>query len=89
VAAVHRRGPQFSLAVGPDQALIGLLEDEEGKQVVHYFAGDVPADDADADAVIANALSLAGAWSDLDWERTAEALDRIRHAAPPTPPIGP
>ena len=36
---------------------------------------------------IQRALSLAGAWSDLDWEETLEELDRIRHQTPPTPPI--
>ncbi len=40
-----------------------------------------------SDEVVADALGLAGAWSDLDWEQTAEELDRIRHTNPPTPPI--
>ena len=31
--------------------------------------------------------SLAGAWRDLAWDDEAEAFDRMRHAAPPTPPI--
>ena len=42
--------------------------------------------DAVADSVQA-ALDLAGAWSDLDWERALEELDRIRHERKPTPPI--
>jgi hypothetical protein len=33
------------------------------------------------------ALSAFGAWSDMDWEETLEALDRIRHESKPTPPI--
>ena len=33
------------------------------------------------------ALSAFGAWSDMDWEETLEALDRIRHESTPTPPI--
>ena len=33
------------------------------------------------------ALSAFGAWSDMDWEETREALDRIRHESTPTPPI--
>jgi hypothetical protein len=44
----------------------------------------VPIDDPD---VIADARSLAGAWSDLDWDETIAALDRIRHESKPTPPI--
>ena len=35
----------------------------------------------------AEARSLAGAWSDLDWEEMVDELDRIRHANTPTPPI--
>jgi hypothetical protein len=31
--------------------------------------------------------SLAGAWRDLAWDDEVEAFDRMRHAAPPTPPI--
>jgi uncharacterized protein (DUF433 family) len=33
------------------------------------------------------ALSLAGAWSDLDFDEMIDALDRIRHESKPTPPI--
>jgi len=36
---------------------------------------------------VAEALSLIGAWSDLDWDETIAALDRIRHESKPTPPI--
>jgi len=69
------------------QPLFGVLDEVDGREVVRYFAGDVPADGELDEDVIADALSLAGAWSDLDWERTAAELDRIRHASPPTPPI--
>jgi hypothetical protein len=46
---------------------------------------------AEADAAVAaqpagDARSLAGAWSDLDWEEMADALDRIRHESTPIPP---
>ena len=33
------------------------------------------------------ALALAGAWSDLAWDELEQALDRIRHESPPTPPL--
>jgi hypothetical protein len=36
---------------------------------------------------VKEALDLAGAWSDLDWDDTIAALDRIRHESKPTPPI--
>ncbi len=34
-----------------------------------------------------DALSLIGAWSDLDWEQLAADLDRLDHETRPTPPI--
>ena len=70
-----------------DQPLIGVVVVEGGREVVRYFAGDVPVADDSSDEVLADALSLAGAWSDLEWEQAAEELDRIRHATPPTPPL--
>jgi hypothetical protein len=55
---------------------------------VRYFAGDGDAAPAPgADATLAAALAVIGAWSDLDWEEFSGELDRIRHASPPTPPI--
>ena len=33
------------------------------------------------------ALAVAAAWSDLDPDEVLDALDRIRHSSPPTPPI--
>lgn len=32
-----------------------------------------------------NALRLAGAWSDIDWDEMERELYRIRHANKPTP----
>jgi hypothetical protein len=40
-----------------------------------------------ANHALARALAAIGSWSDLDWDETAEALDRIRHESTPTPPI--
>jgi uncharacterized protein (DUF433 family) len=37
-------------------------------------------------ARVERALSLAGAWSDLDFDEMLDALDRIRHESKPTPP---
>ena len=36
---------------------------------------------------IEEALALAGAWRDLDFEEILNALDHIRHDSKPTPPI--
>ena len=70
------------------EPLLAVMLEEDGQEVVRYFAGDVPTDaDQSADDIVEEALQLAGAWRDLDWPQTAAALDRIRHASPPTPPI--
>ena len=87
MAAEHPRDSVRSFAVRSDQPLLGVLVEEDGQEVVRYFAGDVPTQSEPSDEVIADALTLAGAWSDLEWEQTAVALDHIRHASPPTPPI--
>ena len=34
---------------------------------------------------VETALSLAGAWSDLDEDEVLRELDRLRHESPPTP----
>jgi hypothetical protein len=36
---------------------------------------------------IQDALRLAAAWRDLDWEDMERGLDRIRHESPPSPPL--
>jgi hypothetical protein len=78
---------QAGLTVHRGQALVGVLIEEDGREIVRYFAGDLPAEPQETDRVITAALSLAGAWSDLDWQEMADALDRIRHESRPTPPI--
>ncbi len=76
-----------SLIARDDQPLIGIIERQNGRDVVRYFT-----DEAAADAAITNdapraALAVIGAWSDLDWDQTIEALERIRHDSGPTAPI--
>ena len=73
------------MSVRGDQPLLGVLVEEDGYQVVRYFADDIPGIGGSGDHGIADARSLAGAWSDLDWEQTVAALDRIRHATQPVP----
>jgi hypothetical protein len=76
-----------SLLVQDNQPLIGIPFEEQGQQVVRYFAREEEADRAVADQEVQDAMSLAGAWSHLDWDAMVEALDRIRHESKPTPPI--
>jgi hypothetical protein len=60
---------------------------ENGQEVVRYFANEAEADSVTASHVAAEVRSLAGAWTDLDWEEAIDALNRIRHDNEPTPPI--
>ena len=76
-----------SLLVQDNQPLIGIPFEDQGHEVVQYFAGEEEADRAVADQEVQDALSLAGAWSHLDWDDMVEALDHIRHESKPTPPI--
>ena len=83
----HRTAPDArSLAVASDQPLVGVLVEEDGRQVVHYFADDRAAlGTADT---LAAARAVIGAWEGLEpWEEVADELDRIRHESVPTPPI--
>ena len=70
-----------------NQPLIGIILREKGQEVVHYFAEEAQADAAISSRSIQKALSLAGKWSDLDWDEMERELDRIRHEIQPTPPI--
>lgn len=76
-----------SLLARSDQPLIGVIFQEHGQEVVRYFAEEEAANAALPQGVTERALSTIGAWSDLDWDEMVEALDRIRHESPPTPPI--
>ena len=73
--------------VRAEAALIGLLVEEDGRDVVHYFADEAAADAARPHRIKPAALSVIGAWSDLDWDEMERELDRIRHESRPTPPV--
>ncbi len=75
------------LLVQSNQPLIGIPFDENGQEVERYFTDEEAADAAVSQSATQAALGVIGAWSDLDWEETVEALDRIRHDSKPTPPI--
>lgn len=76
-----------SLVVERDQPVIATPLIEDGREVVHYAVETETTTAATLPDSVQDALSLAGAWSDLDWDETVEALDRIRHESRPTPPI--
>lgn len=74
------------LRVRRDQPLIAIPLVEDGEEVTYYFADEQAASEFMARRG-SDARALAGAWSDLEWDETIEALDRIRHESKPTPPI--
>ena len=81
----HQQAP--SLLVRSNQPLIGIPFEENGQEVVRYWTSEEAADAAVPQSATQAALSVIGAWSDLDWDETVEALDQIRHESKPTPPI--
>ena len=73
--------------VGQDQPLIGIPVRTKGRELVHYFTDEQEAEDAAPPASVQRALSLLGAWRDIDSQDAMDELDRIRHESRPTPPI--
>jgi hypothetical protein len=69
-----------------EQPLIGVPV-ADGDESVRYFTDEAEAEATLPLASVQHALSLLGAWSDLDWEQAEDELDQIRHSNPPTPPI--
>ena len=53
------------------------------------YASTAKAQAAITDEMIAEALSLAGAWSDLADRDVEGELDRLRHDVLPSPPVAP
>jgi|SRR5215467_1735986 len=85
--AERKRRPLPSLLVQDNQPLIGIPFEEKGQEGVCYFTDEKAADAAVPHSTTQAALSVIGAWSDMDWEEMVEALDRMRHESKPTPPI--
>jgi hypothetical protein len=84
----HQQVQEFtSVQADPGQPLIGVMTEEQGIEVVRYFTTEQDADRVLVEDTTQAALALAGAWSDLAWDELEQALDRIRHESPPTPPL--
>jgi hypothetical protein len=75
------------MVVERDQPVSAIPLIEDGREVVHYAVETEAAPPASLPGSVQATLDLAGVWSDLDWDETVEALDRIRHESPPTAPI--
>ena len=76
---------QAGLLATSSQPLIGVLDADLHQ--VRYFTTEEEADAALAADAVTDALSLAGAWRDLEWEAVVSDLDRLRHESKPTPPV--
>lgn len=66
------------LTTQSNQPLIGIFLKENNHDVVQYFTEEEQADAANSERAVQRALSLAGSWSDLDWEETERELHHIR-----------
>ncbi len=76
--------PPTSFKVGPGEALIAVPTEDGG--TIYYTSEEAMRADRTEETLQA-ALDTAGAWSDLDWDEAMDALDRIRHESPPSPPF--
>lgn len=72
-----------------DAPLVGVMLDKNGEAFTHYFIEDGHDGAERSSATLEAALNVIGAWSDLNGDEMASALDEIRHASLPTPPIDP
>jgi hypothetical protein len=80
-------GSHARIAVRDTQPLVGLFVDDDSDAVEYFAEDEATAAPTKPSKAAQEALSVIGAWSDLDWEQLAADLDRIRHGSPPTPPI--
>ena len=69
------------------QPLIGVIAEEQGREVVRYFTEEQEVDKVMLQSTTQDAVALSGAWSDLEWDELEKALDSIRHESHPTPPF--
>jgi hypothetical protein len=65
---------------------VAVPSEENGRRLLYVFADEETAREVLPETT-RDALNVIGAWADLDWDEMVEALDRIRHANPPSPPI--
>lgn len=90
MTAERQSGEHPLIIVHRGKPLIGLPgSSERDEDMVTYFVEEDEADETVTDAAVDAVLALAGAWSDVPWEKLEAGLDRIRHESEPTPPIEP
>jgi hypothetical protein len=73
--------PQTIIIVRTGQMVFAIPSEEEGVDEVIYVTDDTGTSTAEP-------INLGGAWAGLiDGDAMLEALERMRHEVPPTPPI--
>jgi hypothetical protein len=82
--AQQHQSSQFTARM--QQPLIAIPVEHDGEEAVAYFVSEEAAAAAYPESVH-EAMRLAGAWEDLDWDEMMQTLDRIRHESKPTPPL--
>ncbi len=79
------QGPTFVARM--QQPLIAVPIEQDGEEEVRYFVDEEQADAALEQETRKQPIKLAGVWRDLDATAMLAALDRMRHASKPTPPL--
>ena len=79
--------PNPELIASRKQMVFAIPIDEDGIDGTRFVVEDADASPTADDESTQQALSVIGAWRDLDWEQAFAELDRIRHESRPTPPI--
>lgn len=75
------------LDADPEQPLIAVPWWDGEVRRVRYFVDQAEADAFAAEQRGHRAMSVFGAWSDLDADEVEEALEQIRRESRPTPPL--
>ncbi len=63
------------------------LPEDVQRHIAALLQSELDQAQQDSESLIEPRTSYAGAWSDLPEDDEVEALDRMRHAVPPTPPL--
>jgi hypothetical protein len=74
--AERQSDPSQSFFVPDDQALIGVVIRQQGRNVTRFCAHEAAADAALAPWATDEERDLAGSWVDLLWDDLADGLDR-------------
>lgn len=75
------------LVVERHEPVVAIPITENGREVVYYGVDGAEYQQSPHPLSVQDALDLAGAWSDIDWDEAVDTLDHIRHESKPTPPV--